>query len=748
MSDTLQSPAPQEGPVLRAEAREWHFHEVMSVMYRRRWIMLATFLIVAAGVVAYTITATPIYEARAQLLLDKKPSIVAFDATAPAEPGNKPYLETQHRILRSRSLTRRVIDRLNLWQSPPPDAGAQGNSATRQVKSWLEGTRASVASPAQPDDPASTLSPEGTRETRAESATIDRVQSNIRIVPVPDTYIVEVRYESSNPELATRIVNTLMDEYIKQKAEARTEAAKEATMWLTDQLDVQRRKVEASELALQRYREKENSLSLDAGQNIVVQRLNTLNAAVTTAKTDLIAAEALYRQISANEGNREALDTLAPVRANAVIQEIRGRLANLQRERAQFAGSLGTKHPEMIRIDTAIAAAERELSAELAKTVQSVRQDYLNAASRERELTAALDKQKANALALNRQGIEYGVLLREVESNRQIYQSLLQRSNETAVSSELKGSSVEVLDAAEVPRRPVRPNTRANLLAGFVLSIVLAIAAAFLREMLESRVQTPADVKSLGIPFLGMLPYVRGRQRKGSTLLLSKGVPAAYAEACRGLRTNIIASGGGNGGRSILVTSAAPGDGKSMVAVNLAVALGRSGARVLIVDADMRRPVVHQLLESKQQPGLAEVLAGVRKPSEAIAATQCSGVWLLSSGAGVSNPSEQLGSRRFRELLKKLTESFDWVIIDSPPVMAVTDPAVIAKLASGVLFVVNARRTKQRVAQAALDQLETAGATFAGAVLNAVTLERDHYYNSRYYLPYYSDYRTGGKRTA
>jgi capsular exopolysaccharide synthesis family protein len=285
-------------------------------------------------------------------------------------------------------------------------------------------------------------------------------------------------------------------------------------------------------------------------------------------------------------------------------------------------------------------------------------------------------------------------------------------------------------------------------LIGLLLSAVLGIVAAFMREASDGRIQTPAAVKSaLGLPFLGIVPYVTKRALKGNSILLTTGVPAAYAEAFRALRTNIIASAGAKGRRSLLITSAAPGDGKSAVAVNLAVAIGRSGARVLLVDADLRRPVLHQMLECAQRPGLSDVLTGARKPSESIIATRCSGVWLLPSGTGLSNPSEQLGSKRFKEFLDKLSESFDWVIIDSPPIMAVTDPAIIANTTSGVLFVVNARRTQQKVAQAALDRLETAGASFAGVVLNSVTLDRDQYYNTRYYLPFYGEY-VSDKRTA
>jgi len=730
MSDVLQSQAPQE-PVTSRSERDWHFQDILFVLYKRRWAALLTFLLVAAAGAGYTLTTTPIYEARAQLLLEQKPSIVTFQGVAGASTDQKGYLETQHRILTSRSLARRVVEELALWNAPGFASGPRQPSTGLAVfvNRWL----------GNPSEPQPHAKAKG-NETIAEMTAIDRLLAPLTVASVRDSRIIEIRYESPDPELAARIVNTLTSTYIKQNLETRSHASRETSAWLATQMAEQRRKVEENELALQNFRERENSMSLDAGENIVVQRLTALNSAVTQAKTERIAVESLYRQLAAGQRDLGALDTFPQIRSNTTVQSLRSRLADLHREKMQFAGNLGAKHPEMVRLDSAIDGAERELATEVAKTVESVRKEYLAAASREKDLTVALESQKASALALNRQGIEYGVLLREVESSRQIYQSLLQRANETAVSSSLQGDIIEVVDPAEVPRAPVRPNTLANILVSFALSVALAMGMAFICEALDRRIQTPSDVRNLRLPFLGMLPYMSKRALKGSTPLLSGGVPAAYAESCRALRTNILASAGASGKRTLLVTSAAPGDGKSVLCVNLAIALGRSGKRVLLIDADLRRPTLHGLLERRQRPGLADILTGAQKPSEAIVATRCSGVWLLASGAGLSNPSEQLGSARFNEFVETLTAHFDWVIIDSPPVMAVTDPAVIARLVSGVIFVVNARRTHHKVAQAALDRLEAAGASFVGAVLNNVTLDRENYYNTGYYLPFYGEY--------
>ena len=357
MSEILQPPSAQESVTSRSEPRQWHFSDILPMLYRRRRVAITTFLVVAGAVAAYTFTATPIYEAHAELLLGEKPSIVTFEGSGTPAGDPKGYLETQQRILRSRSLARRVIDELALWNEP--GFVSTGREASNGMFALLNGWRAKSQSPS----PAKANSKEKIGETIA----IDRMLSKLNVVPVRDTRIIEIRYESANPELAARIVNTLASTYIKQNIEARSQASKETSAWLADQLAEQRRKVETSELALQKYRERGNSLSLDAGQNIVVQRLNALNSAVTQAKTDRIAIESTYRQLAATHNNHETLDTFPQIRSNGLVQDIRSRLANLRRERMQFSSSLGAKHPEMVRLEAAINVAETELATEVAQ---------------------------------------------------------------------------------------------------------------------------------------------------------------------------------------------------------------------------------------------------------------------------------------------------------------------------------------------------------------------------------------------
>jgi polysaccharide biosynthesis transport protein len=361
--------------------------------------------------------------------------------------------------------------------------------------------------------------------------------------------------------------------------------------------------------------------------------------------------------------------------------------------------------------------------------------------AQEKSLTQALEQQKADALALNRKGIEYGALARDAASNRQIFESLMQRTKETGIAGELKTSNIRVVDAAETPRSPVTPNTRNNLLLALFGGSTLAVGLAFFFEYMDNRIKSPEEMKQhLGLPFLGMVPALF--DSGVDSPLINKGVPNNFSESFRAVRTNLLFSSADEGGRSIVVTSTAPGEGKTVVASNLAMALAQAGQRVLLIDADMRKPRVHLVFEMLQEPGLSNVLVGNAKSSEAIRTTTVPGLWVMPAGLLPPNPAELLGSKRFKDFMASLGGHFDWVMIDTPPVMAVTDSSVVAHLVNGVLFVVGAEMTNRHAAVRALEQLGHARAKFVGTVLNRVDLQHNSYYYSPYYRREYSDYYT------
>ena len=718
---------------------EVHLLDYVKVLYKRRWTAIATFLVIFLAVTIYTFTVTPMYEAKVQILIEKEnDNVVTFKEAFEQNQATDDYYQTQYKILQSRSLARKTIDSLDIWNDPlladRSDTEASVPQSIKRPFYYVLGLFTSRA-PAEPPE---------ANETAQQSKIIDRFLYDLTVTPVRNSRLVEVRFESRHPAFAATIANALAKNYIDQSLEFKFQASKQASDWLGGQLSEQRGKVESSEAALQKYREQNDALSLEERQNIVVQKLADLNGAVTRAKTDRIQKEALYNQIKAIQHDRTALESFPAILSNAFIQQEKTEIAGLQQQQTQLAEKLGPRHPDMLKIASAIEAADVKMRAEVAKVVQSMKNDYEAAVLQEHSLAAALEQQKHDALELNRKGIDYGVLQRDASTNRQIFESLLQRTKETGISGELKNSNIRVVDAAELPRAPVRPKKLINELLALFGGALLAVGVAFFSEYIDNRIKTPDEVKNLlGIPFLGMVPVVFDEHVQNPRL--GKGAPTSFAEAVRAVRTNVLFSSAASGGRSIVVTSTGPGEGKTLMAGNLAIALAQAGQRVLLVDADLRRPRVQEVFEITRQPGLSNVMVGDTKASEAVQKTDTQNLWILPAGMIPPNPAELLGSKRFNDFVATLVQHFDWVIIDTPPVMAVTDSALVAHMANGVLFVIGAEMTSRYAAQRAVEQLRTANATFLGGILNRVDLKHNAYYYSQYYKREYADYYTETK---
>ncbi|MGE3520910.1 MAG: polysaccharide biosynthesis tyrosine autokinase, partial [Vicinamibacterales bacterium] len=409
------------------------------------------------------------------------------------------------------------------------------------------------------------------------------------------------------------------------------------------------------------------------------------------------------------------------------------------RQRAQLAQRYGERHAEMIKVTTAIEDAERKLQSELTKLVEVARISYQAAVAEEDSLRATLDSQKQEALGANRKSIEYSVLQREVDSNQQIFDTLLQHTKETGLTAALRSKNVRIVDEAEVPTVAVEPRLRRELALGLAAALLLAVACTFLVDYLDDRIDSPAEIRQrLGVPFLGLIPAVSEDAEESA--LLNRQQDPLFAEVFKTIRTNILFSIAAEGPRTIVVTSASPHEGKTVVASNLAVALAQSGQRVLLVDADMRRPRLHEVVGIPQEPGLSNVLTANAQPSAAIRAGQVENLWVLPAGVIPPNPAELLGSQRYRVLLGSIDSFFDWIVVDSPPVLAVADASLLANEATGVIFVVATAQTARSNATAALEQLAHARARVLGAVLNKAQVGKHPYYYARYYRKQYSVY--------
>ncbi|HXW04259.1 MAG TPA: polysaccharide biosynthesis tyrosine autokinase [Vicinamibacterales bacterium] len=711
------------GPVARGV--EVHLLDYVKILYKRRWTAATTFLIVVVGVMMYTFTVTPVYEARTRLLIESdNPNIVSFKEVIDEQGAKADYYQTQYNILQSRGLARKTLDALNLWESPHFGGGARKGGFFGSLFGSGSGAATQAAN-----------------ETLAQSRAIDRFLASLTVSPIRNSRLVDVRFRLSDPDLATQIANALVRNYIEQNLEYRFVASKEASDWLGERLAEHRKEVEQAESALQRYREQHDAIPLEDRENIVVQKLADLNAAVTQAKTERFQKQAVYNQLQSLQSKNGSVDSFPAILSNAYIQQQKAELASLQSQQTQLSEKLGDKHPEIIKIRSAIQLAQLKLDAEISKVVQAVRSEYQAALAKENSLMAALAQQKTEAQAMNRKAIDAGVLERDVQTSKQIYESLLQRAKETGVSTELKTSNIRVVDVAERPRHPVAPRKALNLTLSLFGGCLFAFGLAFFFEYVDSRIKSPDEVKAhLGLACLGMVPALDAKTWKGRDPLLNGGVPPNFSEAFRALRTNVLFSCAEEGGRSLVVTSTGPGEGKTMVAANLAIGLAQAGQRVILIDADMRRPRVHEMFRVTQEPGLSNLMVGHSTPSASIRKGAVPGLWLLPAGRIPPNPAELLGSQRFRDFIRLLGEHFDTVIVDSPPIMAVTDAAIAASATTGLVFVVGAEMTSRYAARAAIEQLQNGHPNFLGAVLNRVELERNAYYYSNYYRREYGVY--------
>lgn len=713
-------------------AFEWQ--HLPRILRRRRWPALSAFVACLVFAIVHAVTRVPVYQAKVRVLIDPdRANVTGLKDPLDPDHTTDADFQTQFTILQSRSLARSTMESLGIWNRPapppPPSPGSfgavleTGRGVARQIRGSLSHL---ITTPAAPP-------PERSQsESAVETAKINRFLAGLRVVPLPGSRLVDVYYESTDRVAAATYANAMVARFIQQNIEFKFTASKEVTDWLSDRLVEQRKALDVSEQQLQQYRERNKIATIGEQTSITVQKLTDLTTAYTKAKTDRIAKEALYNQAKAIERNPAARDAFPPVVSNPVVQQLKGELIGLQRQHAQLAEKYGDRHPSLIKILDAEKAADARLQAETVKVLDSVRQEYLAARAAEDSLADVLEVQKKETLALNRSDVDLAVLQRDAESNRQIYESLLQRVNEFSVTRERRTSNIRVIDPAELPQAAMGSGSQSDLRYGALGGFVLALCVAVLLEWLDSHVRTPEQItEELNLPFLGLVPLVPGVE--GTTPLFHMHSPPRFGEAFRTIRTNVRLSIPAGRARTVVVTSPCAGDGKTLVASNLAVALSVADQRVILIDADLRRPRLHEVFGMEQDGGLTNLLIGDAPASKLIRHTSAPRLHLLTCGSLPPNPAELLDSRRFRSLIDQLGQHYDWVIFDSPPVLPVTDAIILANMSSAVILVAAADRTPLQAARTAIEQLGKARAHILGAVLNRVDLDRRAYYYDRYY---------------
>ena len=751
LQQTAGATESSSSPRQSSSGQQVHLLDRLTAVFRHRRLAGAAFVIVVSVMMLQTYSKIPLYRASARVeIQDERSTAVGnLNSNDPMyfqDP--EPYYNTQHSILRSRGLAKRVVQRLQLQNHPLFNGSAPQSrgplSAVREARRAIGTSVRNVISRGTPEVPAEKPAPD---ESAVESSLISQFLGGVEVIPEKSTRLVEIAYVSPSPEFAALAATTLAEEYAQQNLDVRLETINKNLVWLTDEVAKQETKVTEAEAAMSRYREQQNALSLEDRQNIVVSRLNTLNDTATRARTTRLQKEASYNQVKSVDPKSDAADAYPVISTNQGVMEAKSRLNDLNADKARLSARYLAGHPDLIKVEGQIESARAALVAQRTRVIESAKNEYEAAVIEERSYAGQLESQKGAAMDLDRKSGGYLVLQRQAETNRLVYQSLLQQQKELRVVSNSRTNNVHVLDRAEPPGGPFSPNARRDWFTALMAGLLVALGLAFGIEYLDDTVKTPDDVTDrLRLPLLGLVPSVRGKR----VPLLSEAVPHDFGEAFRSLRTSLVFTSGSEGPRVVAVTSSQPLEGKTTTACNLGMVLALGGSRVLLVDADLRRPGLHTVIGAQNEIGLSHLLVGQARVRDAVQKTSEPNLFVISAGRIPPNPSELLSSERMRALLSNLrTGPFDWVIIDTPPVLAVTDAVIVSRAVSGVVFVIGSEMTRRVHAERAIETLTGGKPASIGAVLNRVDFDRNRYYYSRYYGYHYQNYYgTSGKKSA
>jgi len=729
--------------------KEIDLREYLRVLIKRRWVIMTVFSVVVLAAAIKTFTATPIYQATAQIIIEKEnPKLVSIEEVIGVDSTGTDYYQTQYKIIESRSVAREVIRRLDLGNSPefvsqPKDTFLSTIKSgikimLRDAKAWI---KALLKTGEDKDKSDATAEDDASFDSGLVSAFIER----IKVEPILNSRLVDVSVEAKDPVMAARMTNELVKAYIGQNLEIKLTAAKDAAQWLGSRIQDERKKVEAAEKALLRYKE-ENQIITDFSsdaENITAQKLAELNTQLIEAESQRVEAETRFQQAISLENTPDMLDSIPEVLSNDLVKEIKKMEVTLFNRMSELSKKYGRNHPQMQAIKSELADLKKRKKVEARRVVNSLKNEYKLALAREESLKKALARQKAESLDLNKKAVQYGVLQREAESSRNMYEMLIKRFKETSLTEEMKTGNIRVIDKAETPQFPVKPRKKRNLLLAVIVGLFLGMGTAFFLEYLDNTVKLPEEVKEvLKIPYLGPVPAFskNGMPEGVPKALVAIHLPTSnVTESYRGIRTGILFSSPDNPPQVILMTSSGPLEGKTTSATNLSVCMANAESRVLLMDCDMRRPRIHKVFNVNGTIGLSSLLVGTHSLKDAIVASPVKGLDILPAGPIPPNPSEIVGSKKMGQLLTVLRKKYARVVIDSPPISLVTDAVVLAQIVDSVLMVIRAGETPRPLIQNSLDQLQTVNANIMGAVLNAVSVGRDGYYYYQYSYNYYGE---------
>jgi capsular exopolysaccharide family len=673
-----------------------------QILLKRRWLVLGILASIVALTLLLTLLTPPVYRATATLQIDREAmQVVQVEGMQAQEGANSgDFYQTQYELLKSRALAERVADTMNL---------ANASLESLATHSWFSRLMETL----RPQTRKQTTAAADAARTDALRGAVGVVQAGLSIEPVRNSRLVKINFDSGNPQFSARVANAISEGFIAQQLERRFDASSYAKKYLEDRLRQLKVRLEQSERQLVSFAQKENIVNTGAsGQSLVSQNLSDLNTQLADAQAQRIRAEARWHEAASAGGAALPADMLA----NSIIRTLQQQRAELQGQYQQKLQVFKPDYPEMKQLHGQIAELDKQISGELRNIRASVKAEYDAALSQENLLTGKLASLRDQSLDTDNRSIQYNILKREVDTNRQLYDAMLQRYKEIGIAGGVSTNNVAIVDRALPPQGRYKPSLSKNLAIGLLLGALLGVLAAFVLEFLDQTLKTPQDIEQrLRLSVLGIIPRLKKQEVPAQAL---RDLRSAFSEAYRSVRTALQFSTDNGVPKVLLITSAGPSEGKSTTAWSLARNFAQLGKRTLLIDGDLRNPSLHRIAEVHGEIGLSNLLAGAANINEAIQDTDDPRLKIILAGPLPPNPAELLAGSKLISLLTVAAESFDQVVIDGPPVLGLADAPILANASAGTLLVVEAGHTRIQAAQVAVKRLLTARARIIGAILS------------------------------
>ncbi len=704
----------------------------LRVIARRRWLLLAFTAVVVSAVGFYMLRQPKIYQATASLIIDSSaPKYLDNNQVQEVvESGtgtywyNKEHYETQYKVIVSRAVSKRVVEKLGLEN----DLAFLGLGKI---------TDAAML-----------------KEALAHADAVAVLQSKIKVQPVKDSRLIYVVVEDVDAERAALLANEVTQAYIAENLALKLRTTETASEWLEDRLKDLEQQSKTSELAVYQFKKEADMLttSLEDRQSMVSQRLNATNLALTEVKTKIAGMKARVYAInmlrnSSTDDEVHFAEALTATGDNLLIHQLKIRYASQKAECAELKERYLAAHPKLAACVDKLQSAKQDLVHELTNLVRAAETDLSEATARETNLVGLLEAAKTEAFDVNKKQIEFDRLKREADNNQRLYDLVLKRLKDIELSGLLRTSNVRVLDPARPNKVPIKPNVRLSLLVALLLGLLGGLGLAFGLERFDDSISSQAEIEEkLGLPFLGFVPTISEDVTSdliARDLHVHRQPKSSVAECCRAIRTNLLFMSPDKPFRTMLVSSSGPQEGKSTSVISLGITMAQSGNRVLIIDTDMRRPRLHKAFGVPNDIGVSSLVVGEGSLDAAIKTTEVPGVFLLPSGPIPPNPSELFHTQAFKELIKTVSQRFDRVILDSPPIGPLTDAVILGTQVDGVVMVLKAGKTSREMVRRAARLLSDVKAKMFGVILNQVDLGDpkygDYFYAYRQYGYYYRE---------